>query len=114
MIAQLTFPSDAPAAMGGLVDYNPYAVNALTKTWLYEPLMVRTATAVRSRRGWPPTSRGVLLSARLLADEILVMSGGKVGERGSALGVIRNPADPYTRTLLNAIPNPFERTAHPG
>ncbi|MFC7490158.1 MULTISPECIES: ABC transporter substrate-binding protein [unclassified Knoellia] len=41
MIAQLTFPSDAPAAMGGLVDYNPYAVNALTKTWLYEPLMVR-------------------------------------------------------------------------
>ena len=41
MIAQLTFPSDAPAAMGGLVDYNPYAVNALTKTWLYEQLMVR-------------------------------------------------------------------------
>jgi hypothetical protein len=79
MIAQPTFPSDAPAAMGGLVDYNPYAVNALTKTWLYEPLMVRTATAVRSRRGGPPTSRGVLLSARLLADEILVMSGGTVG-----------------------------------
>ena len=41
MIAQLTFPSDAPATMGGLVDYNPYAVNALTKTWLYEQLMVR-------------------------------------------------------------------------
>lgn len=41
MIAQLTFPSDAPAAMGGLVDYNPYAVNALTKTWLYEQLMIR-------------------------------------------------------------------------
>src|SRR5690242_3082090 len=41
MIPQLTFPSDAPATMGGLVDYNPYAVNALTKTWLYEPLMVR-------------------------------------------------------------------------
>ncbi len=41
MIAQLTFPSDAPAAMGGLVDYNPYAVNALTKTWLYEQVMIR-------------------------------------------------------------------------
>ncbi|MBC6468792.1 ABC transporter substrate-binding protein [Actinomadura alba] len=41
MIPQLMFPSDAPATMGGLVDYNPYAVNALTKTWLYEPLMVR-------------------------------------------------------------------------
>lgn len=41
MIAQLNFPSDAPATIGGLVDYNPYAVNAVTKTWLYEPLMIR-------------------------------------------------------------------------
>jgi peptide/nickel transport system substrate-binding protein len=41
MIAQLTFPSDAPATTGGLVNYNPYAVNPLTTTWLYEPLMIR-------------------------------------------------------------------------
>ena len=41
MIKQLTFPSDAPNTIGGLVDYNPYSPNALTKTWLYEPLMVR-------------------------------------------------------------------------
>ena len=41
MIASLTFPSEAPVAMGGLANYNPFAVNTLTNTWLYEPLMVR-------------------------------------------------------------------------
>ena len=41
MIKQLTFPSEAPNTIGGLVDYNPYSPNALTKTWIYETLMVR-------------------------------------------------------------------------
>ncbi|GAB3077481.1 ABC transporter ATP-binding protein [Pedococcus soli] len=50
-----------------------------------------------------------LLSARLLADEILVLSQGRVVEQGNALEVIRNPQDAYTRTLLDAIPNPFEQ-----
>jgi peptide/nickel transport system ATP-binding protein len=50
-----------------------------------------------------------LLSARLLADEIIVLNGGRVVEHGPALEVIRNPADDYTRTLLEAIPQPFER-----
>ena len=27
--------------------------------------------------------------------------------RGQTLGVIRDPKDDYTRTLLDAIPNPF-------
>jgi peptide/nickel transport system ATP-binding protein len=49
-----------------------------------------------------------LLSARLLADEIIVLNGGRVVEQGPALEVIRNPTDSYTRTLLEAIPNPFE------
>ena len=52
-----------------------------------------------------------LLSARLLADEILVLSNGKVVEQGHALEVIRNPTDAYTRTLLDAIPNPFGKAA---
>jgi peptide/nickel transport system ATP-binding protein len=52
-----------------------------------------------------------LLSARLLADEILVLSNGKVVERGQALEVIRNPSDTYTRLLLDAIPNPFAKAA---
>jgi peptide/nickel transport system ATP-binding protein len=45
-----------------------------------------------------------LLSARLLADEILVLNQGRVVESGSAKQVLRQPHDTYTRQLLNAIP----------
>ncbi len=48
-----------------------------------------------------------LLSARMLADEIIVLNGGKVVESGDALTVIRHPEDAYTKLLLDAIPNPF-------
>jgi peptide/nickel transport system ATP-binding protein len=48
-----------------------------------------------------------LLSARLLADEILVLNHGKVVERGPAKEVITRPSDPYTQLLLRSIPNPF-------
>ncbi|WP_442278473.1 ABC transporter substrate-binding protein [Terrabacter sp. 2YAF2] len=41
MIDQLTFPSEADAAVGGLVNYNPNSPKPLTGTWLYEPLIVR-------------------------------------------------------------------------
>ena len=41
MIEQLTFPSDADATVGGLVNYNPYSPKPLTTNWLYEPLIVR-------------------------------------------------------------------------
>jgi peptide/nickel transport system substrate-binding protein len=41
MIASLTFPAEVPTTAGGLVNYNPFAPNPLTNTWLYEPLMVR-------------------------------------------------------------------------
>ncbi|MTD12647.1 dipeptide ABC transporter ATP-binding protein [Nakamurella sp. YIM 132087] len=47
-----------------------------------------------------------LLSARMLADEALVLSKGKVVESGNARTVITEPKDPYTRKLLAAIPNP--------
>jgi peptide/nickel transport system ATP-binding protein len=45
-----------------------------------------------------------LLSARLLADEVLVLSQGRVVEQGSAEQVIRQPRDSYTQLLLAAIP----------
>ena len=48
-----------------------------------------------------------LLSARMLSDEVIVLNGGKVVEHGPTLDVIRDPQDDYTRTLLDAIPNPF-------
>src|SRR3954453_9109013 len=43
MVAQLTFPSEADATVGGLANYNPYAPKPLTTTWLYEQLIVRNA-----------------------------------------------------------------------
>jgi peptide/nickel transport system substrate-binding protein len=41
MVAQLTFPAEVDASVGGLVNYNPLAAKPLTTTWLYEPLIVR-------------------------------------------------------------------------
>lgn len=52
-----------------------------------------------------------LLSARLLADDILVLNHGRVVERGEARRVITQPQDAYTQLLLKSIPNPFT-TAH--
>jgi ABC-type glutathione transport system ATPase component len=48
-----------------------------------------------------------LLSARLLADEIMVLNRGRVVEQGNSQEVITNPRDEYTRLLLSSIPNPF-------
>jgi peptide/nickel transport system ATP-binding protein len=48
-----------------------------------------------------------LLSARLVTDELLVMSQGRIVERGETKQVLQHPRDEYTRTLLAAIPNPF-------
>jgi len=48
-----------------------------------------------------------LLSARLLADDIIVLNNGRVVERGNALSVIRNPQDDYTQLLLRSISNPY-------
>ncbi|AMM21342.1 glutathione ABC transporter ATP-binding protein [Frondihabitans sp. PAMC 28766] len=60
------------------------------------------------------TDRGVsmlyithdLLSARVVTDDILVLNQGRVVERGNTAQVLRNPTDPYTIRLLDAIPNP--------
>jgi oligopeptide/dipeptide ABC transporter ATP-binding protein len=48
-----------------------------------------------------------LLSARVLADEVLVLHRGKLVESGPTLSVIRQARDEYTQRLLDAIPNPF-------
>ena len=52
-----------------------------------------------------------LLSARLLADDILVLNEGKIVEFGNAREVIANPKDAYTQLLLRSIPNPFAEVA---
>jgi len=53
-----------------------------------------------------------LLSARLLADEVLVLNKGVVVEHGPTLEVIRSAKDPYTQKLLAAIARPG--SAKPG
>ena len=50
-----------------------------------------------------------LLSARMLADRVLVLSAGHLVESGPAEQVINHPADDYTRRLLEAIPQPSRR-----
>ncbi|MGH3313255.1 MAG: oligopeptide/dipeptide ABC transporter ATP-binding protein, partial [Streptomyces sp.] len=47
-----------------------------------------------------------LLSARLLADEVMVLNQGVMVEHGPTLTVIGEAKDPYTRKLLAAIPRP--------
>jgi len=48
-----------------------------------------------------------LISARALADDILVLYRGHVVEQGDSHVVARNPLHPYTQLLLQSIPNPW-------
>jgi peptide/nickel transport system ATP-binding protein len=50
-----------------------------------------------------------LLSAKSLANHALVLRDGRLIESGPADEVIENPREEYTRQLLDAIPNPFEK-----
>lgn len=47
-----------------------------------------------------------LLSARLITDNIMVLNGGRVVERGNTAQVLQHPQDEYTIRLLDAVPNP--------
>ena len=47
-----------------------------------------------------------LLSARVVTDNILVLNGGRVVERGETAQVLRHPTNEYTVRLLDAVPNP--------
>jgi peptide/nickel transport system ATP-binding protein len=42
-----------------------------------------------------------------MADELLVLQGGRVVERGVPAEVLRSPAHPYTQRLLAALPRPL-------
>lgn len=41
---------------------------------------------------------------RAVADEVIVLRGGQIEERGPTSAVFTRPAGPYTRTLLDAVP----------
>ena len=44
-------------------------------------------------------------TVRYVSDRICVMYAGKVVETGPAADVFADPRDPYTRTLLSAVPS---------
>lgn len=52
-----------------------------------------------------------LASARIIADEIIVMYAGRIVERGSADEVLTHPSHPYTEVLISAVPDPRRRPA---
>lgn len=45
-----------------------------------------------------------------IADEVLVMYGGKIMEQGSVRDIFYNPKHPYTKGLLMSVPNPEKLT----
>ena len=47
-----------------------------------------------------------IASARYFADEVLVMYGGQIVERGPAEDVTQRPAHPYTQLLIASAPDP--------
>jgi peptide/nickel transport system ATP-binding protein len=47
-----------------------------------------------------------IASARYFADEVLVMYGGQIVERGPAEDVTQNPGHPYTQLLIASAPDP--------
>jgi peptide/nickel transport system ATP-binding protein len=52
-----------------------------------------------------------LLSARAVADELVVLQEGHVVEHGPARQVLQRPAHEYTRRLIDAVPQPGRHPA---
>lgn len=50
-----------------------------------------------------------IATAHYLAEETAVMFAGQVVEWGPSTSVVSNPAHPYTKVLLNAVPDPSMR-----
>ena len=42
---------------------------------------------------------------RLMCSRVMVMNHGKIVEEGDAEALLTNPSDPYTRTLIDAVPH---------
>jgi peptide/nickel transport system ATP-binding protein len=49
-----------------------------------------------------------LLSAKVLAEHVIVLYRGTIVEKGPTRLILRHPEHPYTKLLLASIPNPHE------
>lgn len=49
MVPELVLPAEGTGSVAGLVNYNPLAAQQLTKTWIYEPLMILDSFACAMR-----------------------------------------------------------------
>ncbi len=43
-----------------------------------------------------------------MCDRVIVMYGGKIQEVGDVFGIFKNPMHPYTRGLLQSLPDPYK------
>jgi len=50
-----------------------------------------------------------IATAQYLADEVAIMFGGRVVEWGPPMAIINDPQHPYTKLLLDAVPDPSVR-----
>lgn len=50
---------------------------------------------------------------RHIADRVAVMRAGRIVEQGTCDEVLKNPKDPYTRALLDAVPVPDPKRRRP-
>lgn len=46
---------------------------------------------------------------RLLADHVAVMYMGQIVEKGTTDAIFTNPLHPYTRALMDSVPDPYQR-----
>lgn len=54
-----------------------------------------------------------LAVVKFFSDEVAVMNKGKVVEMSDAISIYKNPKDPYTKKLLDAIPRGIPKTMLP-
>jgi peptide/nickel transport system ATP-binding protein len=54
-----------------------------------------------------------LAVVRRVCDEVLVMRGGEIVERGATTRLLDDPRHPYTRLLIDSVPKPRQAAAQP-